>query len=217
MAITGAQIVALAEKYLGAPYVYGGTSPSGWDCSGFVQWVLTDLGVKSVPRTSEEQWAWVDKVSSSQIQPGDLVFAQFPGDNASPGHVGIYVGNNKVLSAEDPAQGTQYDTLTDWGSAIVGYGRVPGSAGGGASGTGGGTNDLSILGQVLELPTQITGFFDDFKTLIDAAMWLTHPGNVARIGAFIVGTGLFIFGVWLLAKSANPELKLPSIPVPVPV
>lgn len=124
---SGAQIAAAAEQYVGYPYAYGGESPAGFDCSGLVDYVLTGLGVQGVPRTSEQQYAWATPESASQLQPGDLVFAQFPGDNASPGHVGIYTGSGEVLSAQDPAAGVGYDTLTDWGSAIVGYGRVPGS------------------------------------------------------------------------------------------
>lgn len=114
--------VALAASFAGkAPYVYGGTSPAGWDCSGMVQWIYGKLGI-SLPRTSEAQWAAVQHIDASQLQPGDLVFAQFIGDNASPGHVGIYVGNGQVVSAEDQQLGTGFSSLSSWGSAIVGYG-----------------------------------------------------------------------------------------------
>ena len=116
------QAAKLAESYVGvAPYVYGGTSPNGWDCSGMVQWIYSQFGV-SLPRTSEEQWSAVTHIGQSQLQPGDLVFAQFPGDNASPGHVGIYVGGGEIVSAEDQQLGTGYSSLTSWGSNIVGYG-----------------------------------------------------------------------------------------------
>jgi peptidoglycan DL-endopeptidase CwlO len=117
-----AEAITLATKYVGqAPYVYGGTTPAGWDCSGMVQWIYKQLGI-SLPRTSEEQWAAVQHISESQLAPGDLVFAQFAGDNASPGHVGIYVGNGQIVSAEDQQLGTGYSSLASWGSAIVGYG-----------------------------------------------------------------------------------------------
>jgi cell wall-associated NlpC family hydrolase len=136
MALSGNSIVTEIEKFAGDPYVYGGTSPSGFDCSGLVQYVLTQLGVANVPRTSEQQYAWATKINASQLQPGDLVFAQFPGDNASPGHVGVYVGGGNILSAEDPALGVAYSTLSSWGSNIVGYGQVPGSTAGGGGVTG---------------------------------------------------------------------------------
>jgi cell wall-associated NlpC family hydrolase len=124
---TGGQIVAEAEKFIGAPYVYGGTSPSGWDCSGFVQYVLEHLGWHNVPRTSEAQYSWTSHTSNPSI--GGLVFAQFPGDNASPGHVGFYVGNGNVLSARDPQWGTGIDKLASWGGHIVGYGNEPNATG----------------------------------------------------------------------------------------
>jgi cell wall-associated NlpC family hydrolase len=117
-----AEAVTLAVSFVGkAPYVYGGTSPTGWDCSGMVQYIYSKLGI-NLPRTSEEQWAAVQHIDASQLAPGDLVFAQFVGDNASPGHVGIYVGNGQIVSAEDQQLGTGYSSLASWGSAIVGYG-----------------------------------------------------------------------------------------------
>jgi hypothetical protein len=190
--ISGAEIVTEVEKFVGDSYVYGAAGPSTFDCSGLVQYVLTTLGVQNVPRTSEDQYAWVDKVSQQQLQPGDLVFAQFPGDNASPGHVGIYVGNDKVLSAEDPQSGIGYDTLDDWGSAIVGYGRVPNTTESGAAAGTTGASDVSALGGILSWPGDITGFFGDAKTFVDAAMWLVKPSSWVRIGSFIFG--MFILG-----------------------
>ena len=66
-------VVDSARKYLGTPYVWGGTSPSGFDCSGFVQYVLAENG-KSVPRTTQEQFAGGQAVDKSNLQAGDLVF-----------------------------------------------------------------------------------------------------------------------------------------------
>jgi hypothetical protein len=214
MSLTGAGIVQEAEKFVGAPYVYGGTQPTGWDCSGFVQYVLTKLGESNVPRTSEQQWAWVTKVSKSDLQPGDLVFAQFPGDNASPGHVGIYVGGGRVLSAEDPKSGTAYDTLSDWGSAIVGYGRPPSTTDSGA----GLSNPASDLGGLLSFPSQITGFFSDANTFVTALMWITKPSNWVRILAFLAGIALLLFAIHALIAAANgkPLVSTPSV-IPVPV
>lgn len=118
-----AEIAATAMYYAGkVPYVYGGNTPSGWDCSGMVQYVCRESAGINLPRTSEEQWAAVQHISQSQLVAGDLVFAQFAGDNASPGHVGIYVGSGSIVSAEDQALGTGYSTLASWGANIVGYG-----------------------------------------------------------------------------------------------
>lgn len=90
-------VVDSARKYLGTPYVWGGTSPSGFDCSGFVQYVLAQNG-KSIPRTSQEQFASGQAVDKSQLQAGDLVFYDWSGGIEAT-HVGIYEGNGKMIHA----------------------------------------------------------------------------------------------------------------------
>ncbi|MDQ6753524.1 MAG: C40 family peptidase [Actinomycetota bacterium] len=90
-----AGVAAAAYAGIGHPYVYGGTSPSGWDCSGFVQWAYAQAGI-SVPRTNQ----WSGMVRTANPQPGDLVV-----QNGGV-HVGIYVGNGMVISALNPSAGT---------------------------------------------------------------------------------------------------------------
>jgi peptidoglycan DL-endopeptidase CwlO len=65
VSVTGAQIIAEAKKFLGDPYVYGAAGPASFDCSGLVKYTLEQLGLKGVPRTSEAQWGWVQKISRS--------------------------------------------------------------------------------------------------------------------------------------------------------
>ena len=101
----GVQLVELAMQYLGVPYVYGGTSPSGFDCSGFVYYLCKTLGV-SVPRTATAQWkGGYDKVSRSELQPGDLVFFSSYVGGSSIGHVGIYIGGNEFIHSSSPTSG----------------------------------------------------------------------------------------------------------------
>lgn len=95
---TRTKIIANAKKHVGAKYKFGGTSPkTGWDCSGFVQYVFKESGV-NVPRT--KAWAGKTRVSRSAAKPGDLVVQR----NGS--HVGIYAGNRKMYHAANPKTGT---------------------------------------------------------------------------------------------------------------
>lgn len=93
----GQDLVSYACQFTGVPYVWGGTSPSGWDCSGFVQYVYRQYGVY-LPRTSYEQGGCGTAVPNGQQQPGDLV--------CYGGHVGIYIGNGQLIHASSPGVGT---------------------------------------------------------------------------------------------------------------
>lgn len=93
-----AAIVKAAYSGIGSAYVYGGTKPGAWDCSGFTQWVYAQAGI-SLPRTSQTQPSALTRTSNPQ--PGDLV------QQNGGGHVGIYVGNGMMISALNPSQGTQ--------------------------------------------------------------------------------------------------------------
>lgn len=218
MTTTSSQLISEVEalaKQAGDKYFYGGTSPStGFDCSGLIYDALIQLGYKNPPRTSEQQYAWVNKVDKSQLEPGDLVFAQFPGDNASPGHVGIYIGGGNVFSAQDPAAGIGISSLASWGSAIVGYGRVPNT-----TETGGGTTETTGatslgLGGILSIPSDITNFFSEADGFVTKLMWIVQPGNWLRIGAFALGVILLLGAIVVFTKA---DQKISAVPVPVPI
>lgn len=89
------EVIAYASKFLGTPYLWGGTTPSGFDCSGFTQYVYRHFGV-SLGRTTRNQIKDGVAVSRDKLQPGDLVFY---GKNGIPSHMGIYVGNGKYIHA----------------------------------------------------------------------------------------------------------------------
>ncbi len=91
-ATTGQDIVNYAKQFQGVPYVYGGTTPSGFDCSGFVQYVYRNCAGIELPRDTYGQITKGTPVSQSNLQPGDLVFPH-------TGHVGIYVGNGQMIHA----------------------------------------------------------------------------------------------------------------------
>lgn len=90
-----AAVIAYAEQYLGVPYVWGGTSPSGFDCSGFTQYVFRSVGV-SLSRTARGQQDSGIQISPSAVQPGDLVFQGNPAY-----HVGIYIGGGKYIHSPE--------------------------------------------------------------------------------------------------------------------
>jgi len=96
----GQQIVNTAAKYYGVRYVYGGTTPSGFDCSGLVQYVCREVGI-SVNRTSRDQFKNGVAVSYNDLQPGDLVFFA---KGSSISHVGIYAGNGEVIHSPRPGK-----------------------------------------------------------------------------------------------------------------
>ena len=112
------QAASIALRYLGVPYVYGGASPSGFDCSGLVMYVYAQLGI-SLPHYTVAQWSATTHISLSQAQPGDLVF--FDG----LGHVGIYLGGGQFVHAPHTGTVVQVSSLSGyWASALVGVGRV---------------------------------------------------------------------------------------------
>lgn len=90
-------VITEAKKYLGVPYLWGGNSPEGFDCSGFVQYVWKQCNI-SIPRTTEQQALTGKYITKKQLQPGDLVFLQNT-YRSGISHVGIYIGNDQMIHA----------------------------------------------------------------------------------------------------------------------
>jgi len=104
------KIIDFAKKFLGVKYVYGGTSPNGFDCSGFVQYVFKNAGI-TLNRTAASQASHGTKVSKSELVAGDLVFFNCNGGGID--HVGIYIGNGKFIHAESYRKGVTITELSD--------------------------------------------------------------------------------------------------------
>jgi hypothetical protein len=125
-------LIAYAERFIGTPYHWGGTSPSGagWDCSGFVQYVFKRQGI-NLPRTSQEQYLVGTAVQYRDAQPGDLLFFHYRGGQAGANHVGIFIGNGKMIAAQNPRVGTGIHAVDT--NNLIGVRRVlKGSVGRGA-------------------------------------------------------------------------------------
>lgn len=114
-------VVAKAKQYIGSRYVYGGSTPSGFDCSGFTSYVYRQFGV-ILNRTAAGQFSNGVAVSKSQLQPGDLVMFGKSGIN----HVGIYIGGGQMVHAANPSRGVTIDTINSgyYANNYVGARRV---------------------------------------------------------------------------------------------
>ena len=122
-----AAMIAEAEKYLGYPYVWGGSSPStSFDCSGFVCWVINHSGAGSVGRTTAQGiFNYTTPIAPSEAKPGDIIFFTGTYDSGSAvSHVGIYVGNGMMIHCGNPISYASVNTPY-WQSHFYSYGRLP--------------------------------------------------------------------------------------------
>ena len=127
-ALTDPEFAAMlqeAEKYLGTPYVWGGSSPeTGFDCSGYVCWVLNESGWDVGRTTANGLWQQSTKISEQEAKPGDLVFFEGTYDTPGASHVGIYVGDGMMISAGDPIKYSNIHS-SYWDGHLLGFGRIP--------------------------------------------------------------------------------------------
>jgi hypothetical protein len=112
-------ILLTAKKYLGVKYLKGGSSPEGFDCSGFVSYVFRERGI-ALPRSAKSQYNYGKKVSDDNVMPGDLLFFNINGSSIS--HVAIYVGRDRFIHAPSKGKKVSYASMEDeyWKRAYVG-------------------------------------------------------------------------------------------------
>jgi len=113
----GSSVLAVASRYIGVSYRYGGTSPRGWDCSAAMQYIYNQIGVR-LPRTANQQMLASKRISRSEARPGDLVFMVSGG---AAYHVGLYAGGNQFYDAG--RSGKSFSKREIWTSNVV-FGRV---------------------------------------------------------------------------------------------
>lgn len=121
----GAKVVKLVQLQIGAPYLYGGDTPQGFDCSGLVEYVYRATGVK-LPRTAEAQYNATPRVPLSGLQPGDILF--FRSDSGNLMHEGIYIGSHWFVHAPDSGKAVESARLDSayWKGHYLGAGRPGG-------------------------------------------------------------------------------------------
>lgn len=120
--VSAQAIIATAKQYIGVPYVWGGSTPSGFDCSGYVKYVFGKHGI-SLPRTSAQQYTVGTWVAKSNLRPGDLVFYNTSGSGVS--HLGIYIGSGQFIHAST-SKGVMISEMSNsyWSARYYGARRV---------------------------------------------------------------------------------------------
>lgn len=127
----GVGAVAAARSFLGTPYVWGGTSRAGVDCSGLTYLAYKQMGV-DIGRTTYSQYANTTRISKGQLRPGDLVFSRFGADGKEgPAHVGMYIGNGKTIESPRTGDVVKYSSIDKWeqyGRPFYATGTIKGNA-----------------------------------------------------------------------------------------
>ncbi len=104
------QIINTATQYIGTPYRHGGSTPSGFDCSGYVYYVYNKNGIR-ISRSTAQQYAQGQKIPYTMAQPGDLLFFRI--HNSQVSHVGIFIGNNTFIHAPSSGKHVRYDSINN--------------------------------------------------------------------------------------------------------
>ena len=118
------EILETAMSLIGTPYRFGGTTPNGFDCSGYVKYIMDQYGI-TLPRTSSAMYQAADTIPPEELEPGDLVF--FRGYQPGPSHVGIYAGDNSFIHAPSAGKTVSISQIDDsdyWGSRFIGAAKV---------------------------------------------------------------------------------------------
>lgn len=163
--------IQYAIAQVGDPYKWGATGPNAFDCSGLVYSAYKHAGI-NLPRTTAFQISAGVPVTKANLQPGDLVFPD-------PGHVQIYLGNNKIVEA--PHSGANVRVVTMWGFWRARRVTAPGTVVGGATGDPGASVEPGGL------TDSAKGVLDALGSFVGAAAWLSEPHNWLRVAMLMAG------------------------------
>lgn len=201
MSVSASDLISYAQSFTGVPYVWGGTTPAGFDCSGFVKYVFDHFGV-NLPRTSREQVNVGTPVDAAGIQPGDLIFSNWDGAGRSASatdHVALYVGGGQLIQAPQPGENVGTKPFNaSYQSHVTGIRRVTDVAGGGSADTGGGGGSDSggLFGGIGKLADAFSGF-------AKMTLWFANPANDVRVLLGIFGLSFLAGGLWMLGREVR--------------
>lgn len=244
MAISGADIATYAQKFLGLPYVWGGTSlSSGADCSGFVQQVMAHFGI-SIPRVTYDQIGQGQAVDQRDLQAGDLIFFDFnpgSGGRQGPDHVGMYIGNGKFIEEPRPGEGARISDLSAgiYQKAFVGGRRMGGIQGGGqlnADGTApasapklspddlaaqygwasGFLNSIPELKNLFSQAVSNTWTSDKFQAELRGTNWWKDNSQAMRTAAALKATDPATWNANVQAMTVKIQQEAASMGAPIP-
>lgn len=200
----GTQAAAYAAQLLGIPYVYGGESLAGFDCSGLTQFVYDKVGVQ-LPRTSQQQATVGAPVASNALQPGDLIFYNEPGEGPNS-HEAIYAGNGQEIEAPHTGANVQYSPV-DW-SHFAGARRVTGAAAAAPSSTGTPGASSAALGTAQASATSWWNPLSWGSSVTDVVKTLA-----VSVPLVLGAVAIVVIGLWKTFDLPKPA----AAPIPIPV
>lgn len=202
------ELIAYAATFEGVPYVYGGTTPKGFDCSGYTRYVFSHYGLK-LPRTSQEQAKAGMSIPAADLSPGDLIFSDW--GEGPDSHVAIYAGGGKLLEAPRTGETVHLiDLNSTYKAHVNGYRRVTSKQGGTLNliaGISPGSSLSDSLGGLLSWPGDIVSFFKDASDgLASTAAFFGaffQPSTYVRMGAGVFGMLFLLAGCVFLIMGAR--------------
>lgn len=202
MSVSASDLISYAQSFTGVPYVWGGTTPAGFDCSGFVKYVFEHFGI-NLPRTSREQVNVGTPVDAASIQPGDLIFSNWDGSSRAPSatsHVAMYIGGGQLIQAPEPGEGVGTKPFNaSYQAHVTGIRRVTDVAGGGGASdtmSGGGGESGGLWGGIGKLADTFAGF-------AKMTLWFANPANDIRVLLGIFGLSFLGAGLWMLGREVR--------------